>query len=76
LQLRIPRSTVHDVPNKRFRLRAYKIQIIHAPKPSDQVESTNFTVDMLGRINGSPDFLRQVCLSEKAAFHVNGVVNR
>ncbi|PNF42395.1 hypothetical protein B7P43_G02556 [Cryptotermes secundus] len=38
LQLRSPRSTLYDAPQKkRIRLRAYKIQIIYALKPSDQV---------------------------------------
>jgi hypothetical protein len=36
--------------------------MIHVIKPSDQVERTNFTVDMLWveTIDASPDFLRQV----------------
>jgi hypothetical protein len=36
----------------------------------------NFAVDILERIDASPDFLCQVCFSEEAMFHVNGVVNR
>jgi hypothetical protein len=35
--VQIPCSTVHDVLYKRLRLRAYKIQMSHALKPSDQV---------------------------------------
>ncbi|KDR14206.1 hypothetical protein L798_12007 [Zootermopsis nevadensis] len=50
LQLQLPRSTVRDVLHKRLRLRAYKIQMIHAVKPTDQVARTNFAVDMLERI--------------------------
>jgi hypothetical protein len=61
---------------KRLSLRAYKIQMIHAPKPSDQVARTNFTLDKLQRIYVSPEFLLQVCFLHKAMFHVNGVVNR
>jgi hypothetical protein len=57
-------------------LRAYKIQMMHALKPSDQVGHTNFAVDMLERIDASPSFLRQVCFLDKAMFHVNGVLNK
>jgi hypothetical protein len=45
--VQIPRSTVHDVLHKRLRLRAYKIQMNHALKPSDHVARRNFAVDML-----------------------------
>jgi hypothetical protein len=54
LQLRkISLSTFYDE-----RLRAYKIQMIHALNPSDQVGSTNFAVYTLESINVSRDFLR------------------
>jgi hypothetical protein len=64
------------VPGKRLRLRAYKIQMIRALKPSDQVARTNFAVDMPERIDASPGFLREVCFSDESNFHVNGVENR
>jgi hypothetical protein len=50
--------------------------MIHALKPSDQVARTNIAVDMLERIDASPEFLRQVWLSDEATFHVDGVENR
>jgi hypothetical protein len=50
--------------------------MIHALNPSDQVAYTNLTMDMLERIDASPDFLRQMCFSDKATFHVSGIVNR
>jgi hypothetical protein len=59
------RSTVHNVLHKRLRLRAYRIQMIHALKPSDQVARTSFAVDMLERIDASLDFLRHVCFSDE-----------
>jgi hypothetical protein len=76
LQLQIPCSTVHNVPHKRLCLRAYKIQMIPALRPSDQVARANFAVDMAERIDTSPDFLLQVCFSGEATFHVSGVFNR
>jgi hypothetical protein len=48
------------VLHKKLRLRAYKIQMIHVLKPSDQVARTNFAVDMLERIDASPDLLREI----------------
>jgi hypothetical protein len=74
--IQIPHSTVHKALRKRLRLRAYKIQMIHALNPSDQVARTNSAVDMLERTDTSPDFLCQVCFSDEATFHANGVVNR
>ncbi|PNF40233.1 hypothetical protein B7P43_G07074, partial [Cryptotermes secundus] len=53
INVQIPRSTVPDALYKRLHLRAYKIQMIHELKPSDQVAHTNFTVDMLERIYAS-----------------------
>jgi hypothetical protein len=67
---------VHDVLHKRLLVREYEIQMIHALNQSDEVARTNFAVDMLERIDDSPDFLRQVCFSDEATFHVNEVLNR
>jgi hypothetical protein len=64
-------SIVDDMLYNRLSLRAYKIQMFPALKPSDEVARTNFTVDMLGRIDTSPDFLRQVCFLDGAMFHVS-----
>jgi hypothetical protein len=50
--------------------------MIPALKPSDQIARTNVAVDMLERIDVSPDFLHQVCFSDEVMFHVTGVVNR
>jgi hypothetical protein len=53
LKLQIPCSTMHDMLHKRLRLRAYKIQMICALKPSDEIACTNFAVDTLERIDVS-----------------------
>jgi hypothetical protein len=50
--------------------------MIRALKPTDQVARTTLAVGMLEKIDTSPDFLRQVCFSDKATFHISGVVNR
>jgi hypothetical protein len=72
LQLQIPRST-----HKRLRPKSYKIQmIINAPKLSDQVRRTNFSVNMQEIMDVSSDFLRQMCFSDEATFNVIGVGNR
>jgi hypothetical protein len=68
--------TVHDVVHKRLRLRACKIEMIQGLKTSDQVTRTIFAVDMLEKIDASPDFLYQVCFSDEPTFHVKGFVNR
>jgi len=70
-QLKTPHSTVYNVLHKPFHLRAYKIQLLQALKLNDQVGCTNFTVDMLER----HDFLKKLCFSDEANFHVSRVVN-
>ncbi|PNF43766.1 hypothetical protein B7P43_G11408, partial [Cryptotermes secundus] len=76
IKRRIPHSTVHDVLHKMLSLRVYKIQMIRALKPSDQVVRIYFVVEMLEKTDASPNFLRQVCFLDVATFHVSGVVNR
>jgi hypothetical protein len=58
------------------RVRAYKIKMIHALKPSDQVARRSFAVDMLQRIDAPPHFLWEVCFSDEATVRLNGVINR
>jgi len=70
-QLKTPHSTVHNVLHKHLHLRAYKIQLLQALKLNDQVDCTNFTVDMLDR----HDFLNKLCFSDEATFHVSRIVN-
>jgi hypothetical protein len=50
--------------------------MIQALKLSDQVAHTNFTVDMLERIDTSPDFLHQMCFLDEMTLHVSGVISR
>jgi hypothetical protein len=76
LQLHITCSIVHNVLHKRLCHRAYKIQMIHVLKPSDQATGTNFTVDMLERTDASPNFLHQMCFLEEVTFCVYGLVKQ
>ncbi|PNF43421.1 hypothetical protein B7P43_G13453, partial [Cryptotermes secundus] len=57
-------------------IRPASLQLIPAPTPSGQVARTNFAVDMLERVDPSPDFLCQVCFSDEVTFQVNRAVNR
>jgi hypothetical protein len=73
------------IQNKKFTSR--KLIVIHVSRLCHQkgklkvffscpaYAHANFTVDMLERTDVSPDFLRQVCFSNKAMFHINGIVN-
>ena len=76
LQLNIPKSTLHDVIRRRLRLRAYKIQLRHQIKPADRPTRTDFASFMLNAIDDNPTLLKRVLFSDKATFHINGVVNR
>lgn len=70
-QQKTPHSTVHNVLHKHVHVTADKIQLLQALKLNDQVECTNFTVDVLER----HDFLNKLCFSDKVTFHVSRVVN-
>jgi hypothetical protein len=53
-ELRIPRSTVHDVVHKRLRLRAYKIQLVRH----------TFALEMLSRSDDDDAFMKHVVFSD------------
>jgi hypothetical protein len=75
-ELGIPRSTVHNIVHKRLRLRAYKLQLLHHIKPDDHRKRTDFTVEMLSRIEENDSYLDLVLFSDESTFHVCGKVNR
>lgn len=76
LELGIPQSTIVKVLNKRLKLHAYKIQLLHNIKEDDKPRRYNFAVEILNKVEEDNDFLRKVIFSDEATFHVNGVVNR
>jgi hypothetical protein len=60
------RETFQQSPQKSIHAANLQLQIPHS--------HTNFAVDILERIDTSPDFLHQVCFSDKATFHVSEAV--
>ena len=75
-QLELPRSTVHKVLHKNLRLYAYKVQMLQALQPNDMPRRKEFAVNMLQRISEDKAFLRRVCFSDEATFHVSGKLNK
>ena len=75
-QLKLPRSTVHKVLHKNLRLYAYKVQMLQALQPNDMPRRKEFAVNMLQRISEDEAFLKRVCFSDKATFHVSGKLNK
>jgi len=75
-ELNISKSTVHKVMRKRFGLYPYKLQLVQELKPNDKPRRLHFATDMLARINNDPTFLKRICFSDEATFHVSGKVNR
>ena len=75
-QLELPCSTVHKVLNKNLRLYAYKVQILQALQPNDMPRQKEFAVNMLQRISEDEAFLKRVCFSDEATFHVSGKLNK
>ena len=75
-QLELPRSTVHKVLHKNLRLYAYKVQILQALQPNDMPRRKEFAVNMLQQISEDEAFLKRLCFSDEAIFHVSGKLNK
>ena len=75
-QLKLPRSTVHKVLHKNLRLYAYKVQMLQALQPNDMPRQKEFAVNMLQRISEDEAFLKRVCFSDEATYHVSGKLNK
>ena len=75
-QLKLPRSIVHKVLHKNLRLHAYKVQMLQAIQPNDMPRRKEFAVNMLQRISEDEAFLKRVCFSDEATFHVSGKLNK
>jgi DNA-binding transcriptional regulator YiaG len=72
-ELGVPRSTVHNIVNKRLRLHAYKLKLLHHIKPDDHRKGTGFAVEMLSRIE--ENYLDLVLFSDESTFHMCWKVN-
>ena len=75
-QLDLPRTTVHKVLQKNLRLFANKVQMSQALQPNDMPRRKEFAVNMLQRISEDEAFLKRVCFSDEATFHVSGKLNK
>jgi len=75
-ELQLPRSTVHKVLHKNLRLYAYTLQLLQAFEPNDKPKRREFAEEMLGRISEDEAFLKRVCFSDEATFHVSGKLHR
>jgi hypothetical protein len=62
LELQMPRSTVHKVVSKRFKLFAYKVQIVQEIKPDDRPRREEFANLILNHIDEDNDFLQRLFL--------------
>ena len=74
--LDLPRATVHKVLHKTLRLFAYKVQMLQALQPNDMSRRKEFAVNMLEQISEDEAFLKRVCFSDEATFHVSGKLNK
>ena len=75
-QLELPRSTAHKVLHKNLRLYAYKVQMLQALQPNDMPRRKEFALNMLQRISEDEAFLKRVCFSDEATFHISGKLNK
>jgi ferredoxin-like protein FixX len=75
LELGFPKTTIQNVIHKRLRLYAYKIQLKHDIKPDEVPKHYDFASLMLNKIDEDETFVRQICFTDEATFHMNGCVN-
>ena len=75
-QLELPRSTVHKVLHKNLRLYACKVQMLQGLQPNDMPRRKEFVVSMLQQISEDEAFLKRVCFSDQATFHVSEKLNK
>ena len=52
------------------------MQMLQALQPDDMPRRKEFTVNMLQRISEDEAFLKRVCFSDEATFHVSGKLNK
>jgi hypothetical protein len=71
-QLRIPRATVHDVLSTRLKMGAHEIQLFQTLTRKDRNSRNQFA----SRNEKEETYPQELCLSDEAAFHVRGTVNR
>ena len=72
----MPQNTVVKIMHKRISLRIYKAQIAQSLKSNDLPQQPAFTAEILDRIDTANDYLQRVALSDEAALHTSGQVNR
>ena len=75
-QLELPPTTVHKVLHKKLRLYAYKVQMLQRLQPNDKPKRKEFADNMLHRISEDEEFLKRICFSDEATFHVSGKLNK
>ena len=74
-QLKLPRSTVHKV-FKIVCLQSANVTKLQALQRNDMPRGKEFAMNMLQRISEDEAFLKQVCFSDEATFHVSGKLNK
>ena len=75
-ELNIPFLSVYKTLRKTLRFYPYKIKLIHSMKPEDGPARKLFADTMLRSIQVDQHFLKRICFSDEATFHVAGIVNR
>lgn len=75
-ELQIPRSTVHKILKKELKFLAYKLQVVQKLEQNDFPLRTEFANKVLDRLELNENYLKRICFSDEATFHVCGKVNR
>lgn len=75
-ELQIPRSTVHKILKKELKFFAYKLQVVQKLEQNDFPLRTEFANNVLDRLELNENYLKRICFSDEATFHVCGKVNR
>jgi len=74
--LDLRRTTVCRILHNDLNFQPYKIQIVQELKPTDYMARLEFCKKMMEKINGNPNFIDSLLMSDEAHFHINGYVNK
>ena len=75
-ELNMPYVSVQRTLRKSLKFWPYKIKFVHAMKPQDPPARQRFAETILNKIARNKHYLKKICFSDEATFHVSGVVNR
>lgn len=68
-------STLHTFLKTNHKLRGYKLKILHALNPNENLKRFKFSVELLNANEMDKIFNNHIIFSDEEIFHISGYVN-